>query len=163
MTEARQISIRPGTKADIEEAAHITTLARASNPFDWACYPACYSETGESSSPQQQQALLDLVHSRMKGIREPRYQRSEKKFFVAVLEEPQFEGNEDLMKNRSAQSSSIVGHVQWEVLPHGTSESEWQTMHAEHHNLPPVDEFLVDINPVSKAVVGVDVPHIRKS
>lgn len=160
--ERVSVLLRPGTEAFIEEAARIETLARAANPFDWACFPACYSKTGHCSSPDQQAALGKLVQERMADIRDPRYPRSGKQFFVAVhlLESSDMVERKD---GGAGGNSTIVGFVQWEVLQEGTSEAEWQADHSKNYGLPPLDDFLVDINPVAKATIGIDVPHMRTS
>lgn len=158
------IQIRQGTEADVEQSAEILCLARADNPFDWACYPKCFTEMEQSSPLERQREMQKLKQNRMQNILQQAYPRSMRRFLVATRNLQCNDGIEEHAQTTSFSRLPLaVGFATWEVLPFGTSEAEWQSEHSKRHNLPAWDAFDVEIKPVFKAIVGVDAPHIRKT
>ena len=72
--------IRPATADDVLEATELTALARADNPFDWACYPEVYSTSGICIS---QDELGKLTQSRKQFLYDA-LKQPETKVYVTV-------------------------------------------------------------------------------
>ena len=113
--------MRSGTIAEIDEAAHVLTLARALNPFEWACYPAVYSNTGQCATPEQKHAYQDLVRARAGRMRKALQHPATDRFHVAVVVEIE---KADDAETRNQRKEKLAGFAQWNVLPHGVSEQE---------------------------------------
>lgn len=111
----------------------------------------------------QQRELSMLQQNRVDDILRREYPRSEKRFFVAAKDASRSDPTRDDSQTASPSTLPILGFVTWDVLPLGTSEAEWQAEHDKDHGLPPLNAFIAHSNPVAKAIVGVDIPHIRMS
>lgn len=182
------ITYRPATVQDVPEAAALITLGRADNPLEWACYPDLYSSTGEplyTTTPSPKEELEKLTLSRRKMFHDALDNPETHRLWVAVASSTTTSSSDgaatgisNTMENDTSSvgvllqkpvetktngnTSRIVGFIIWQLCPQGNSIEKWQEIFDYRYNLPPFDDFMKIINPVSKEIIGIDVPYLCK-